>query len=88
MPVLNFGIPKQPRSAWSGAVCYLATHETPATPGGPARVRLRRADTDHPRTSHKTVTHHTGTKVKVKTKHATGTVVYYCNSGNTVEYYT
>lgn len=45
------------------------------------------AQTTHPRTTHKTVTHHAGAKVKVKTKHATGPQVYYCNSGNTVKYH-
>jgi len=46
------------------------------------------AQTTHPRTTHKTVTHHAAAKVKTKTKHvATGPTVYYCNSGNTVKYH-
>ena len=39
----------------------------------------------HPRTTHKAVTHHAAAKVKVKTKTAAGTQVYYCNSGHTVK---
>ncbi|GAB3858059.1 hypothetical protein GCM10028822_32750 [Hymenobacter terrigena] len=45
------------------------------------------AQTHHPRTTHKTVAHHAAAKVKVKTKHATGPTVYYCDSGNTVKYH-
>jgi hypothetical protein len=45
------------------------------------------AQAPHPHVNHKTVSHHAGTKVKVKTKHATGPVVYYCNSGNVVKYH-
>ncbi|MBO2008791.1 hypothetical protein [Hymenobacter negativus] len=44
------------------------------------------AQTTHPRTTYKTVSHHALSKVK--TKHvAAGPVVYYCNSGNTVKYH-
>ena len=47
------------------------------------------AQTTHPRTTHKTVTHHAAAKVKVKTKTraAAGPKVYYCASGNTVKYH-
>ena len=44
------------------------------------------AQVPRPRTAHKTVTHHAGVKVKVKTKHS-DQVVYYCNSGNRVKYH-
>jgi hypothetical protein len=46
------------------------------------------AQTAHPRTTHKTVTRYPTAKTKVKTKRvATGPLVYYCNSGNTVKYH-